>query len=141
MRFQLRSSNIRAISFLIFICVSSIQIKDSIEDARMRAHSFFLDEHYLRKRFDDDKAWLKTRVKNPAGLWSECLVLPLQDGGGRCGVMLQERFETHTFEFQGQAAEGRMMVKVQQKADLIDPFDFRYSKLLLHCVFPAYGSF
>lgn len=130
MYFQLlRTSNKSDISFLFFIDVSSIQIKDSIEDARNRAHSYFLDENYLRSKFEQYKSWLKTRVKNPDGLWSECLVLPLQDGGGRCGVMLQECFETHTFDFQGQASEGRMMVKVQQKDDLFDPFDFRYSKL------------
>ena len=129
MCFQLPTSHKSDLIILkICISVSSIQIKDSIENARQKAHSYFLDEHYLRSKFDADKSWLKTRVKNPDGLWSECLVLPLQDGGGRCGVMLQERFETHTFDFQGQALEGRMVVKVQQKDEFVDPFDFRYSK-------------
>jgi hypothetical protein len=129
MCFQLPTLNKGGTSFLILFYIFSIQIRDSIEDARKKAHNYFLDEHYLRRKFEQDKSWLKTRVKNPDGLWSECLVIPLPDGGGKCGVMLQERFETHTFDFQGQASEGRMMVKVQQKDELIDPFDFRYSKL------------
>jgi hypothetical protein len=107
--------------------LSLFKINDAIKGARKKAHEFYLDDGNLQRKFKEEKVWFKTRVKNPAGSWSECLVLPIQNKS-KCAVMIRDVHGTHTFHYNGQELVGRMMIKVRQMNELVDPFDFRYSK-------------
>jgi hypothetical protein len=107
--------------------LSLFKINDAIEGARKKAREFYLDNDYLQRKFKEKKVWFKTRVKNPAGSWSECLVLPIENKS-KCAVMMRDVYETHKFHYKGKELVGRMMIKVRQIDELVDPFDFRYSK-------------
>jgi len=93
-----------------------------------KARGYYLNDQNLERKFEEEKAWFKTRVKK-SKIWSECVVLPIQNES-KCAVILGGRFYcTHTFYFNGQELEGRMMVKVREMEDPVDPLDLRYSKL------------
>jgi hypothetical protein len=120
----------RFIRLPIALTCFSPQVKRIIKDAIESSRSFFLNNVTLSKLFNDRHVWYSTRVKNQNNQgWSDCLVLPY-GRGDECGVILPRTVHpyTHLFVYQNEQKEGRMMVKVKERKDLIDPFCFRYSK-------------
>jgi len=111
---------------------SQEEVRRTIKGAIDNARSFFLSSITLSGLFGDRHVWYSTRVKNANNEgWSDCLVLH-HENGDKCGVMLPKiiQHSTHTFMYQRQQQEGRMMVKVKESSQLIDPFDFRYNATL-----------
>jgi len=107
------------------------QVQITIEGAIKRATDYFLNDksEYYRSH----KVWFKTRVKNPSGGLSKCMVLASPEPTrNTCGVMLLpgDFFCTHEFDYDGTNLEGRLKVKVKEFTSLVDPFDFRYSEFL-----------
>ena len=100
------------------------QIESAIRRSVEKAKAFFLydDCGVYRKTY----TWFKTRVKNPGGCLSDCLVIPPppQVQRSEVGVILpaDENMRTHWVNNR----EARIMVKIGETNQLIDPFDFKF---------------
>ena len=93
--------------------------------------------------FRSKNVWFRTKVKRQ-GLYKtyvnsddhflQCLVIPFQDQSKKAvGLILEEHiaFPTHRIRLgDGVECDARLMVKIRGTNDLVDPFAFRYGKMV-----------
>ena len=107
----------------------------------MRAQDYFIFDS--ARNFRDSNSWFRTRVKRQGlpkigvdvvGEFFECLVFhsPVETARKAVGLILptEVAINTHVLTIPGGGKEqARLMVKVREFDELIDPLSFRYGKI------------
>lgn len=104
----------------------------------MAADYFLYD---AKSHYRNNKVWFQTRVKKQglkgmaltkeAAQFYDCLVIHSESPQHVVGLMLKREvaFATHAITMSDRTRKHvRLMVKVREKNDPIDPFDFSYGK-------------
>lgn len=89
-------------------------VQQAVYDAIGRAKTYFLQLQLF-----------KTRVRNPNGGFTKCLVMGDTYNGKTYGIVLPriERQDTHYFTYKGREMYGRLVMRGQNNK-ICDPFDF-----------------
>ena len=107
----------------------------------MRAQDYFIFDS--ARNFRDSNSWFRTRVKRQGlpkigvdvvGEFFECLVFhsPVETARKAVGLILPSEvaINTHVLTMPGDdKVQARLMVKVREFDELIDPLSFRYGKI------------
>lgn len=99
------------------------RIVGMVEDAIKRARSVFLHDstgYFLQRNIH-----FRTRVENPGGFHSECLVLEMLTEYNEVALMLPKGDYpySHDIIVDGIKKPARKMVKIHESGSLVDPFD------------------
>lgn len=102
-----------------------------VEDAIKRARSVFL--HDSTGYFLERNIHFRSRVENPGGSHSECLVLEMLTEYNEVALMLPrgDLFPSHSIIVDGLENPARKMVKVYESDSLVDPFDCYFDKAFM----------
>ena len=99
-----------------------------VEGAIEKARSIFL--HDKTKYFAKRNILPRSRVENPGGFHSDCLVLEILTKEDEVALMLPRHvlFPTHLVTVNGLETAARIMVRVREFTSLVDPFDCYFDR-------------